>query len=246
MLKTIFSMLVLVTCSSLQATWSTPVNVSDLGVLITPDQSEVSKDNSNGNAVAIWRTSPAIVLSNALTSTIQVAIKPSGKNWGTPTTISTPGDSANEPDVAMSTNGNAMAVWRDITQGVIQASYYTAKSKTWSAPGTISFPPAGTESVGPNVTIDSKGNAIVIWQETNGDINVRRFVQGTWLSVTTLATNSSIGFPLDMFIKLRLMLLEMLLLYFLVLMAQILEFNMQHIQCLRIHGLFHHLLQLPA
>ena len=190
MLKTIFSMIVLVTCSaqSLPAAWSTPVNISDLGIVGAPEQAEVSMDNSNGTAVAIWR--------NSLASTIQVAIKPFGKNWSAPTTISTPGDDVNEPDVAMSSNGNAIAVWTDITLGVIQASYYTAKTNSWSAPVTISSPPTGSNSVRPNVTIDSKGNAIVIWQETIGDVNVRRFVHGTWLSIITLGTNfSSIGPP---------------------------------------------------
>jgi hypothetical protein len=187
MLRIIFLTALLYSCgaSSLFAAWSQPpVNISDLHVIRTFDLGEVSMDSANGNAVAIWQ--------NNVTSETQTAIKPFNQPWLPPMNLSIPGNGSSSPDIAMSSNGNAVAVWRDQSLGVIQSSYYTASTKSWSAPVTISSPPVGQRSQAANVCIDALGNGAAMWQDSGGKIQARRFVNGVWTAQTiTLANKGS-------------------------------------------------------
>ena len=183
MLKTIFSLLLLISCGSqsLHAIWSTtPDNVSAIGT--TTKFAQVSTASSNGNAVAIWQD-----------SAVRVSVKPFGQNWGTPVPLYTiaPSLLPPQPAVAMNSSGAAIAVWTETTSFTIQASVYDPNSGMWSTPTTISNPPGGYGSLFPNIAIDSLGNAIVLWIDTTfsvSNVNVINYVNGSWGSITNLAT----------------------------------------------------------
>ena len=187
MMKTIFSLLLFISCSahSLHAIWSTPDTFGSISG--GNPQVEVSTDSANGNTIAVWGNATAA-------SVIQASIKPFGQNWGSATPLSVVGHGAAQPQVAMNSSGAAIAVWVDSTLEVIQASTYDPNSNTWSTSVTISNPPSGYRSTFPFIAIDSLGNAIAVWQDEKTDntvsnFNATRFVNGAWSGViTNLAT----------------------------------------------------------
>jgi hypothetical protein len=104
--------------------------------------------------------------------------------------LSGAGQSANSPQVAVDPNGNAVVVWSlfDGTNSRIQARRRSA-SGTLSSKQTLSA--AGQDAQTPQVAVDANGNAVVVWQRSDGT-NVRiqaryRSASGTLSSVQTLS-----------------------------------------------------------
>lgn len=83
--------------------WSSEVNISaqDIGAA----EPRVGIDSA-GDAVAIWS------YNNAGKRVIQGSLLPAGGSWGSPGDLSLPGQEAEEPAVAMSAKGDAVAVWQ--------------------------------------------------------------------------------------------------------------------------------------
>lgn len=77
---------------------------------------------------------------------------------------------AKDADVAISTNGTAMAIWRERNPGdsnySVKAARYAPQSGGWQTPQTIddSFDTASPESP-PRVAMDASGNAIAVWHQ---------------------------------------------------------------------------------
>ena len=142
--------------------------------------------NGNGNAVALWKQF------NGVNFDIWANLYVAGQAWGTATLIETSSEDASETWVAMDTQGNAMAVWRQ-SDGVdpnpsIWASRYVAGSG-WGTP-TLLEPNPGFASF-PHVGFDNSGNAIVVWYQEFGDpgrhIWANRYVAGSgWGTPTRL------------------------------------------------------------
>jgi hypothetical protein len=83
------------------------------------------------------------------------------KHWSDRQTITTD-VAASRPKIALSDNGNAVAIWTHLVSqgfGDIVASYYTSATG-WSAPQVLE---AGALS-DPDVGIDGAGRAIAVWQ----------------------------------------------------------------------------------
>jgi hypothetical protein len=89
----------------------------------------------------------------------------------TPVELSAAGQDGFEPDVAVDSSGNVIAVWTrsDGTNTRIQYATRTATS-AWSAPLSISDP--GQNASDSNVAIDPSGNALVAWSRSDGT-NIR-------------------------------------------------------------------------
>src|SRR5437764_713321 len=87
-----------------------------------------------------------------------------GQGWGTATLIETDSGAADNPDVAIDSGGNAIAVWRqfDGTADSIYANRYLA-GQGWGTPTPIETGINGADI--PRVAIDGNGNAIAIWQQ---------------------------------------------------------------------------------
>lgn len=149
--------------------WATPVQLSQTGVTaITP---KVGVDDS-GNAIAIWQGNTA---SNSATNTgiIRYAIfQAKGMNWILPTsnTISSPTENSTTPVLAVNGLGKVIAVWAGKTSSDANFSIKTSQfdlsaadltKATWTTPVTISVP--GQAASNPQVSIDSKGNAVAVW-----------------------------------------------------------------------------------
>jgi len=107
-----------------------------------------------------------------------------------------------DPRVAMDDSGNAVVVWSMNTNGPtgtvydIFASRYSASSTSWA--GTrLTHLALGTNALYPHVAMAGGRSAMVVWEESAGDIYAQRFdgaawenspaVIGTWSSVLLAA-----------------------------------------------------------
>lgn len=93
--------------------------------------SRVGIDN-NGNAIAIWTHSP--FGTGGSTYIESSAYDPVTNTWSNPVIISGHPDHATLPDLSVTSNGDAMAVWIDDTgnnQHILRANKYSGSTKTW-------------------------------------------------------------------------------------------------------------------
>ncbi len=122
--------------------------------------------DTGGDAVAVWEQSDGSrynIWANRYT--------PAG-GWSTAELIEADnaGD-AYEPQVAIDSEGNAIAVWHqwDGTRYNIWANRYTPGSG-WDAAGLIETDNAG-HAKNPQVAMDPDGNAMVVWYQSDGTMN---------------------------------------------------------------------------
>lgn len=122
---------------------------------------------SSGNAIAIWRG----IDSNSLyANRFSVA----DNTWGdTDVQIEHGSGSARDPQVAIDSDGNAIAVWAD--EGNVYANRLSLADNT-STWGGVELIQSGTgEALYPQIAIDPLGNAMVAWQQ-DGTISASRSV----------------------------------------------------------------------
>ncbi len=124
---------------------------------------QVSFD-STGNAIAVWRQSDGTYY--RIYANRYVA----GTGWGTAAAIETNPNNANNPQVSFDSAGNAIAVWQqnDGTYYRIYANRYVAGTG-WGVAAIIDAGPTGAYY--PQVSFDSAGNAIAVWDQSDGTYN---------------------------------------------------------------------------
>ncbi len=107
-----------------------------------------------------------------------------------------------DPRITMDDSGNAVVVWSMNTNGPtgtvydIFASRYSSSSTSWAGTRLTALA-AGNNALYPHVAMAGSGSAMVVWEETAGDIYAQRFdgaawentpaVIGTWSSVVLSA-----------------------------------------------------------
>lgn len=162
--------------------WLAPVTLSDAGQ--HADEPQVAVD-ADGDAVAVW------LRSDGSHARIQAATRPAGGAWTTPVTLSDAGQNADDPQVAVDTDGDAVAIWRrsDGTNIRVQAAARPAGG-AWTAPTTISA--AGPDTYDAGVAVDPDGDAVAVWTQSDGS-NIRvqaatRPAGGAWTAPDTLST----------------------------------------------------------
>jgi len=119
--------------------------------------------DTEGNAFAIWQRAEII----------QAAHYDSLSGWQLPATnLSETTTVAVEPDVAISTSGNATAVWTFFDSGSfrVQASSYSTGSWTPATLTPILSDP-GQNAYAPRVAMDDDGNALAVWYRYNNNGN---------------------------------------------------------------------------
>ncbi len=119
--------------------------------------------------------------------------------WGTAAVIETNAGNAYAPQIAIDTNGNALAVWQqhDGTRDNLVANRYTAGSG-WGTASLIETDNAGNAS-SPQIAIDANGNALAVWNQFDGtryNIWANRFIAGTgagtgWGTATLIETDNA-------------------------------------------------------
>lgn len=147
--------------------------------------------NDNGDAIAVWDQK-----ANGARQEDIWANRYSGasSSWGTAAIIG-PGDTgtgndATEPQVAIDSSGNAIAVWHLINvEPEIRARRYVVGAG-W---GTIVGLDATTGfDMHPQIAADNNGNALAVWSN-QGKAYAKRYIAGTgWgATITTLEANSN-------------------------------------------------------
>lgn len=163
---------------------------------------EVAVD-PEGEAVAVWTR----VLSGS-NEIVEGATRPAGGSWpAQPTQLSAPTSLSIEPQVAISPEGEAVAIWATLDAGqhhiIESASRLFAHS--WSSPSPVSAP--GKSGFEPQIATGPEGEAVAIWEEDDGGATIEtssRPVFGNWPQQTTrlspVGTNSfapEIAVPAD-------------------------------------------------
>jgi len=113
--------------------------------------------------------------------------------------ISSTGQVAYNPQIAMDDLGNAVVVWRrsDGSHYIVQTRRYSAETSTWSSVQNLSV--VGQHTFDPQVAMDGLGNAIVVWRRTDGRnyiVQTRRYntETSTWSAVQTLSVAGQISY----------------------------------------------------
>jgi hypothetical protein len=147
--------------------------------------------NPSGNAVAVWQLSGD-------TQNVLVNNYVAGTGWGTVRVINVEtAGAALRPQVAMDAIGNAVAVWEQggkNTGGDIWASRFTP-STGWGTATLLEQDNVGTAGR-PQIAIDATGNAMAVWQQTQGartNILASRYVLGSGWGRTELVDASDTG-----------------------------------------------------
>lgn len=96
--------------------------------------------------------------------------------WSTPVNLSATGGNGQGPQISVDAEGNAFAVWNRFDGGntTVQTSASRDGGLTWSAPLDLSAP--GVDAVNPQLSVDSSGNIIVVW---NGSYAGNHIVQSS-------------------------------------------------------------------
>lgn len=139
--------------------WSQPENLT-LPVVdgVSNIDPQVAID-SNNNTIVVWV--------NVITQTIQASIRPRDCQWSLPVNLSKGGIIVSQPQVAFDLNGNPIVVWTQndgITRSV--QTITTASNGRWKTSITLSE--NGYDAVNPRIALDLAGNAIVVWQGSDG------------------------------------------------------------------------------
>ncbi|MEC5399895.1 hypothetical protein [Uliginosibacterium sp. H1] len=113
--------------------------------------------------------------------------------WQPGTLVDNLASSVDAMDVAFDGQGNAVAVWTQISSGSqwsVFASRYVPASG-WSTPQRIDS--AATSAQRPRVAADGSGNALVVWHQSNGThmaVWSNRFSSGTWGSAQQIGVTA--------------------------------------------------------
>ena len=153
---------------------------------------QVAMDN-NGNAIIVWQQYDG-------TNYHIFKSEYRGGIWTNPANltdnISPGGAGAWNPQVAMDNNSNAIIVWQQSngTNYHIFKSEY--RSGVWTNPTglTDNISPNGQDATYPQVAMDNNGNAIIVWQQSDGanfQIFKSEYRGGVWTNPASLANKIS-------------------------------------------------------
>jgi hypothetical protein len=162
--------------------WSAPVTLSRAGEDAWDPQVAMGP---HGMAVVAWRRSD--VTGHQVQATTRVAYGP----WSSAVMLSTVGDDAWDPEVAVGSDSTATVVWSrsDGSNQRVQATT-RAPNGSWSSPVTLSE--AGADAWNPKVAVGSDGAATAVWRGSDGGSDrikaSSRPAQGVWSTPATLST----------------------------------------------------------
>jgi len=142
--------------------------------------------NGSGNGAAVWRHNDGTrynIWGNHF----------NGSTWGTAVLLETSntGD-ANPPQVAVSANGRAIAVWSqdDGTRTNIWANYFNGSS--WGTAALVETDNTGA-AIDPQIQMDGSGNGVAVWRQAvgaGGNIMSNYFNGSSWGTAKLVEANS--------------------------------------------------------
>jgi hypothetical protein len=178
--------------------WSlTPLPVSGIGDSDVRGP-QVAVD-PQGNAVAVWSADNQATVTRVLRS----STRPADGQWSDPVVISDDDNAVSDRDhdVAIDAQGNATAIWSELTDtGFVVRSANRPSGGVWSAPVDLS---EGALNGQPRLAVDPQGTVTAVWVGTTpdddgppGTVNVvrsdRRPAGGVWGSAVALSSEGGV------------------------------------------------------
>ena len=160
--------------------FGTPIDLS------TPGQNASDPDvatGADGTTTAVWQRY------NGANTIVQAATRPAGGTFGTPVDLSTPGQDAGYPDVAIAPDGTTTAIWRRYngSNTIVQAATRPAGG-TFDTPVDLSTP--GQNAFQPQITTGPDGTTTAVWRRFDG--------ANTIVQAATRPAGGAFGTPVDL------------------------------------------------
>jgi hypothetical protein len=137
--------------------------------------------DASGNAMVVWRQWDGSTYWNIHANRYDAQ----AGTWGGVVLLEALNETTDNPKVAMDASGNAIVVWDqyDGTYNRIHTNRYDALTDTWE--GAVIIDAGANNANDPQVAIDARGNAIVVWQQWGGTAyniyaNRYNFLTGLW------------------------------------------------------------------
>jgi hypothetical protein len=171
--------------------WTPPVVISSMTTL--NDDTQVIGVDASGNAYAGWIDSSNAVLTARFDFSTQ--------QWTETGAISLP--TAENLQLAVTSDGKAIAVWRRVQGGYTKVQFATYQNGAWSFGATLdTTTPDTTDELFPKVGVNASGGAIAVWQVGGSPGNFIRaatydFQSNTWGSFQNISSTgvNDRGFP---------------------------------------------------
>src|SRR4051794_4613120 len=145
-------------CAHATPTFLSPVDVSGAGQ--DAYEPEVVEDPA-GNVLMVWTRF------DGANTRVQAQSRAANGTFGPVATISIAGRDAYEPQLAMNSSGDAIAVWTQFDGGHARAhAGFRPAGGSFGADQTLSA--ASRDAVAPQVSMDSAGKAIAVWYAYDG------------------------------------------------------------------------------
>jgi hypothetical protein len=138
-----------------------PIDVSDAGQDAYGPQ--VVQDAS-GNSLMVWARH------DGANDRIQARFRAADGTFGATATISQAGNAAFEPQVALDSSGNAIAVWTQ-WQGANSRIHAAFRPAGGSFGASQAISPSGQIAGTPQISIDSTGKAVAVWSLFDGTVD---------------------------------------------------------------------------
>ncbi len=138
-----------------------------------------------GNAIAVWSQGDG--------SSIWANRFVPGVGWGTAELLEADVGNARDPQIAVDPQGNAVAVWQqwDGSRISIWANRFVP-GVGWGTAELLETDDAGN-AVNPQIAVDPEGNALAVWQQSDGNrtnIRTNRFMPGVgWGTAELIETD---------------------------------------------------------
>jgi hypothetical protein len=181
--------------SAATISWSDAALVENRAGAATTPQIAVDK---SGNIMAVW-AQPDSIFQN-----IYANLYVPGTGWGAATLIESSDMPADDPQIAVDSSGNFMAVWRQAWKTVNGARYGVYSNRYvagagWGAASLV-FVITDNEDITASADIqiacDPNGNAVAVWSVydwswNHTSVRANRYAVGTgWAGVTNLSTEA--------------------------------------------------------
>lgn len=154
------------------------------------NEPEIAIDG-NGNVIAVWHQYDNVRF-NVWTNRFE-----SG-TWGVAALLESDNNDAVYPHLAMTAGGNAMAIWvqSDGARSNAAGRYYDAGTGTWQAAASLEN--GSGDVMSPRVAIDTDGNALAVWYQSDGsvlDVMSNQYVPGSgWGTAAAISTLNQNGY----------------------------------------------------
>ena len=137
----------------------------------------------DGSTIVVW------IRNDGNHNVVQAATRPAGGTVGNPVDLSTPGQDAGYPDVAIAPDGTTTAIWRRYngSNTIVQAAT-RAPGGAFGTPVDLSTP--GQDTCYPLVTTGSDGTTTAVWFRSDGS--------NTIVQAATRVPGGAFGTPVDL------------------------------------------------